>query len=158
MVRDHPRVPIRWPLWLLVLSSALGAGCTVVPRSRLDESRRLTQALRAENARLKDEVVALQGQNRDLGDRAVDDQRRLAARDEAVERLERSVRAYQDERDRLAEAYEQFTAGLGRPDRVGVSRDPGPPGRIARGRPGPAPEEDRHPKGVTAVDDQETRP
>src|SRR5262249_54452236 len=48
-------------------------GCAIVPRSRMDECQRLTQTLRAENARLKDRVMALLSQNRDYSERAVDD-------------------------------------------------------------------------------------
>jgi hypothetical protein len=79
----------------------------------MDECQRLSQTLRSENARLKDRVLALQGQNRDCAERAVDDSRRLAIQDEAIERLERSVHAYQDERNRLEAAYKQLAANLG---------------------------------------------
>ena len=89
------------------------SGCAIVPRSRMDECQKLTQALRAENARLKDRVFALQGQNRDYAERAVDDGRRLAIQDEAIERLEHSVQAYQDERTRLEAAYKQLVSNLG---------------------------------------------
>ncbi|HEX3448826.1 MAG TPA: hypothetical protein VHS97_11265, partial [Isosphaeraceae bacterium] len=57
------------------------SGCGIVPKSRMDECQRLTQTLRSENARLKDRVLALQGQNRDYAERAVDDARRLATAD-----------------------------------------------------------------------------
>jgi hypothetical protein len=80
----------------------------------LDESQRLTKTLRTENARLKDQVLALQSQNRDYADRADDDLSRIAVQDQAIQRLERSVEAYQDERDRLGEAYERLTSSLGR--------------------------------------------
>ncbi len=69
--------------------------------------------MRAENARLKDRVLPLQGQNRDYAERAVDDARRLAIQDEAIERLEHSVQAYQDERTRLEAAYKQLVSNLG---------------------------------------------
>ena len=88
-------------------------GCGIVPKSRMDECQRLTQTLRSENARLKDRVLALQGQNRDYADRAVDDARRLATQDDAIERLEHSVQAYQDERARLEAAYKQLASNLG---------------------------------------------
>jgi len=90
------------------------SGCAMVPRGQFEESRRLTQTLRTENARLKDEVVVLRTQNRDYADRAVDDLRRLTARDEAIERLEQSVQGYQDDRDRLAAAYRRLAVSLGR--------------------------------------------
>jgi hypothetical protein len=89
------------------------AGCAIVPRSRVDECQKLTQSLRADNARLKDRVLALQVQNRDYAERAVDDARRLAVQDEAIERLEHSVQAYQDDRTRLEAAYKQIVSNLG---------------------------------------------
>ncbi len=98
---------------VVVLMLAGFSGCAMVPRSRMDECQKLSQALRADNARLKDRVVALTGQNRDYAERAVDDGRRLAVQDEALERLERSVQAYQDDRTRLEAAYKQIAANLG---------------------------------------------
>jgi hypothetical protein len=124
---------------LTLLSAGLLAGCTVVPRARIEESQQLAQSLRAENARLKDQVLTLEGQNRDYADRALDDLRRLTVRDEAIERLERSVQAYQDDRDRLAGAYRRLAMSLGRPgedarteptpDRPSPSSTPGSAGR-----------------------------
>ena len=95
------------------LALVVGPGCGIVPRSRMDECQRLTQTLRSENARMKDRVLALQGQNRDYAERAVDDAKRLAVQDEAIERLEHSVQAYQDERTRLEAAYQQLASSLG---------------------------------------------
>lgn len=89
-------------------------GCTVVPRERVEESQRLVRNLRAENAKLKDQLLSLEAQNRDLADRAVDDLRRLTARDEAIARLEQSVQSYQDDQAKLAAAYERLTSSLGR--------------------------------------------
>jgi hypothetical protein len=100
---------------LTLVSVGLLSGCAVVPRARVDESRQLAQSLRAENARLRDQVLGLQVQNRDYADRALDDLRRLTARDEAIERLEGSIQAYQDDRDRLAGAYRRLAMSLGRP-------------------------------------------
>ena len=91
----------------------LTLGCEIVPRSRVDECQRLSQTLRSENARLKDQVLLLQSQNRDYAERAVDDARRLAVQDEAIERLERSVGAYQEDRNRLAAAYKRLVSNLG---------------------------------------------
>jgi hypothetical protein len=108
------------PLWLLGIL-ILNSSCAIVPRDRMDECQRVARTLRSENARLKDRVLALQSQNRDYADRAVDDSRRLAIQDEAIERLQQSVTAYQDERNRLEAAYEQLTANLdtvrSRPDK-----------------------------------------
>jgi chemotaxis protein MotB len=118
-------IDVSRPAWtrrtgiLILLCAGLVAGCSVVPRARIEESQQLAQSLRAENARLKDQVLTLQGQNRDYADRALDDLRRLTARDEAIERLERSVQAYQDDRDRLAGAYQRLALSLGRPGEDG---------------------------------------
>ena len=101
------------PDYVSALLLVVVAGCAIVPRSRMDECQKLTQSLRADNARLKDRVLALQGQNRDYAERAVDDARRLAVQDEAIERLEHSVQAYQDERTRLEAAYKQLVSNLG---------------------------------------------
>jgi hypothetical protein len=79
----------------------------------MDECQRLAQTLRGENARMKDRILALQGQNRDYAERAVDDGKRLAIQDEAIDRLEHSVQAYQDERTRLEAAYHQLASSLG---------------------------------------------
>ncbi len=103
--------PIRRLLPIVTLVAA--AGCTIVPRSQFDECKQLAKTLRSENARLKDRVLALQSQNRDYADRAVDDSRRLTVQDEAIERLEGSVQAYQKDRDRLEAAYKQLAASLG---------------------------------------------
>jgi hypothetical protein len=102
------------PARLAIMFVLIGfSGCAIVPRTRMDECQRLSQALRGDNARLKDRAVALQGQNRDYAERAVDDARRLAIQDEAIERLEHSVQAYQDERTRLEAAYKQMASSLG---------------------------------------------
>jgi hypothetical protein len=100
-------------VWLGIGLFLAGSGCGIIPKSRMDECQRLTQTLRSENARLKDRVLALQGQNRDYAERAVDDARRLATQDDAIERLEHSVQAYQDERARLEAAYKQLATNLG---------------------------------------------
>jgi chromosome segregation ATPase len=130
----------------------------MVPRDRIEESRRLTQSLRTENARLKDEVEGLQVQNRDLADRALDDLRRLTAREEAIERLQKSVQGYQDDRDQLAAAYKRLAASLGRTadesavesaaDWRGTSSDPTGTSRpVARG--------DRRSESLGRTDDGE---
>ena len=110
---DH--VPIPRLFVAVLLAAGLLPSCGIVPRSRMEESQKISQLLRAENARLKDQVLSLQSQNRDLVDRAVDDLRRLTAREKAITQLEQSVQAYQTERERLANAYEQLTANLGKP-------------------------------------------
>ena len=82
-----------------------GGGCSLVPKTTLDESRRVNQTLRADNARLKDVALNLQSRNQDLSDRAVDDSRRLAVQDEAIERLEQSLAVYQTDRDKIEKAF-----------------------------------------------------
>jgi hypothetical protein len=125
------RTRIRELIAATMVLLGIAPGCTMVPRARLDESQRLAQGLRTENAHLQDRVLSLQAQNRDAADRALDDLRRLTARDEAIERLERSVQAYQDDRDRLAAAYQRLASSMGRPTEdstlgttMGSDRDP----------------------------------
>lgn len=97
-------------------------GCAIVPRSQFDECKQLARTLRSENARLRDRVLALQSQNRDYADRAVDDARRLTTQDEAIERLEHSVQSYQEDRDRLEAAYKQLAASLRAPATTSLGR------------------------------------
>ena len=54
---------------LCLLTAGILPGCAMVPRERIEESQRLTESLRTENAHLKDEVVALKAQNQDYADR-----------------------------------------------------------------------------------------
>ena len=91
----------------------LASGCAMAPRAQMEECQQLSRTLRTENARLKDQLLVLQAQNRDYADRSLDDSRRLADQDEAIERLERSVHAYQDERAQLESAYHQLASSLG---------------------------------------------
>jgi chromosome segregation ATPase len=100
-------------LHLFTVALGLCCGCALAPRSQVEECRQLSRTLRSENARLKDRILGLESQNRDLADRAQDDANRLASQDEAIERFESSVRAYQDERDRLETAYHQLASSLG---------------------------------------------
>jgi len=141
---------------LIAVVLILSSGCTMVPRAQVDECQRIGQTLRSENARLKDRVLTLQSQNRDYADRAVDDSRRLAIQDEAIERLEHSVQAYQDERARLEAAYKQLASSL---DATG-SRPEERVGRNGSGPPGSAeslwPSKAGRPKSPAGVDDGKT--
>jgi hypothetical protein len=124
----------------------------------MDECQRLSQALRSENARLKDQVVALQAQNRDYAERAVDDLRRLAAREQAIEQLERGIQAYQEDRDRLGQAYARLAGSLGHSGRL----DTPPDGPARSGATRPIERDygvgdDRRSEGVTSADDGPTR-
>jgi chemotaxis protein MotB len=120
MVATHRRWWARWPLALAVAGPA--AGCSLVPKSRLDECHQLSRNLQATNAQLKDTVLGLRSQNQDLAQRAVDDARRLRTRDEEVERLTESAHAYQKEREEMAAAVErmrrQFEAAGSSPSAV----------------------------------------
>ncbi|MGP0066752.1 MAG: hypothetical protein ACLQGP_24575 [Isosphaeraceae bacterium] len=153
MVRVYDLVPMPRLCLVFLMAAGLLSGCGVVPRSRMEESQKVSQLLRAENARLKDQVLSLQSQNRDLADRAVDDLLRLTSREQAIERLERSVQAYQEDRERLAAAYELLSVSLGQPPgpaRPGVGRPR--PGRFAPDRfSEPSPSEPPPPQGVTSV-------
>ncbi len=84
------------------------AGCSFVPKSRLDDCHKLSQTVQTENSRLKDLALKSRSQNRDLTQRAVDDGDRLRTQDEAIARLERSVQSYQDEREQMAAALERI--------------------------------------------------
>ena len=158
MVRVHHHVPIPRHCLVLLLAAGLLPGCGIVPRSRMEESQKLSQLLRSENARLKDQNLALQSQNRDYADRAVDDLRRLTAREQAIERLERSVQAYQEDRERLAAAYEQLALSLGRrPDSSRPAAERKPMGGLTPRRGSETPEPERpSPKGITSLDDVNT--
>jgi chemotaxis protein MotB len=102
--------------WLTLGGFGLGltglAGCSVVPKSRLDDCHRLSQALQVESAQLKDVKLSLQAQNQDLTLRAVDDGHRIKVQDEAIRRLEKSVTAYQAEREQLETAFERMKQQL----------------------------------------------
>ncbi len=92
-------------------SLALGltlSGCSTTPRARRDESLRVSQTLQEENNRLKDIVFNLRARNDDLVERSVDDAHKLRAAVDVNQRLERSIIAYQEDRERLAKAYDDL--------------------------------------------------
>jgi chromosome segregation ATPase len=107
--------PVRAFGILLTGALFLSGGCALAPRAQIDECQQQSRTLRSENARLKDQLLVLQAQNRDYADRALDDSRQLATQDTAIERLESSVQAYQDERARLESAFHQLASSLGQP-------------------------------------------
>jgi len=88
--------------------AGLAAGCSVVPRSQLDDCHKQCQALQAESSQLKDATVRLRDQNRDYAQQAVDDARRLHTLEEANSRLEKSVVAYQDDIRRMEATVDQI--------------------------------------------------
>lgn len=110
MVPTFPRRLAR--LCLPYLGLLLPCGCLIAPKAQLDECRQRGQALRAENDRLKDQVLALRSRTQDVAERSVDDERRLKAQDEAIDRLEQTVQAYQDDRERLASAFDRLKAQI----------------------------------------------
>jgi chemotaxis protein MotB len=95
-----------WAFRAACLATACGTGCGVVPKQRLEDCHQVSQTLRSENNRLKDLTLDLRARNQDLSERAVDDSRRLAMQEQAVDRLEKSVQAYQAEREQMAAALE----------------------------------------------------
>ena len=100
------RTPWVLAVALAFASAASAGGCGLVPKSKMDDCRRVAQTLRSDNNRLKDVAVDLRARNQELSQRAVDDATRISAQQEAVERLETSVMAYQAEREKLAAAFE----------------------------------------------------
>ena len=97
------------------------------PRSQMDECQQLSRTLRSENARLKDQLLVLKARTATLPIARSTMPRRLATQDEAIERLERSVQAYQDERS---------SAGIGLPAAcLEPRRFRGSAGRTHRARP-----------------------
>ncbi len=96
------------PAKIALLLAALAPGCAVVPKSRLDDATKITQSLRAENAQLRDQALALRGENRDLSERAIGDARKIAALEKGNERLETSVQGYIDEREDLVDKFQRY--------------------------------------------------
>jgi hypothetical protein len=88
------------------------AGCGNLPRERLADCQNRSQLLQAEASRLKDDSTQLRGKNRELAQRAVEDARRLRGLEEANRRLEKSVVAYQDERDAVQSAFDDLKREL----------------------------------------------
>ncbi|HEV3168349.1 MAG TPA: hypothetical protein VGZ22_30370 [Isosphaeraceae bacterium] len=120
----EPARPLR--LAMILSSSVLVAGCSLVPREKLDECHKLSRSIQDENAQLKDVTLKLRAHNQDLAQRAVDDAQRIKSLDESNQRLESSVVAYQRERDQLSSAFEQFkrqlTASVDRPPTAMLDR------------------------------------
>ena len=87
----------------------MGAGCAMVPKSKLDDCHRESQAVQIETSQLKDAAVRLRDQNRDYAQRAVDDARRLRTLEEANARLEASVLAYQEDVRRMEAAVDRIS-------------------------------------------------
>jgi outer membrane protein OmpA-like peptidoglycan-associated protein len=103
-----PAATTRKRAGLLLLAVALAPGCGLAPKSRLDDAAKVTQALRAENSQLRDQALRLKGQNDDLAERSLADSRRVAALEQAVDRLETSTQGYIDEREELVDKFQRF--------------------------------------------------
>jgi exonuclease VII small subunit len=100
---DRPRPSLAA---LVILGSVLMVpGCAFVPKSRFDEAQKVVQSLRSENAQLKDSALTLKVQNQDLAQRAVDDNKAIRALEAANTQYERSIQAYQEEREDLQAAF-----------------------------------------------------
>jgi hypothetical protein len=86
---------------------------------------------------LRDETTQLRGKNRDLTARAIDDARRIGTLEQSNQQLERSVLVYQEERDRLVEAFESLqkqirSAAVDGPRQAGLTPPASVPFPIAR--------------------------
>lgn len=88
------------------------AGCGNLPREQLAQCQDRSQLLQVEASRLKDESTQLRAKNRELAQRAVEDARRLRGLEEANRRLEKSVVAYQDERDQVQRVFNDLKREL----------------------------------------------
>jgi chemotaxis protein MotB len=128
--------------WLSPVALVI-AGCGLVPKERLDECRKMSQTVQAENAKLKDQTVSLRSQNQELRDREEEDYRRLRAQKDAIHRLEESVQAYRTERDQLASSFDRLKvqiASLGGQTSLSANTSPRSLGdqleTLARSRPG----------------------
>ena len=91
--------------------ACLGAavsGCALVPRTQLDDARKVVQGLRIENAQLRDTSLGLKVQNQDLSQRAVDDAQAIRALETANAQFERSIEGYQDDRERMRAAFNEL--------------------------------------------------
>jgi flagellar motor protein MotB len=96
----------------ILAAAALPSGCAFVPKERLDDCHKQCQNFQLEASQLKDDVLKLRATHQDLAHRSIEDAKRLKALDEENRQLERSVIAYQEDRDRLAAAFEQFKRQL----------------------------------------------
>jgi exonuclease VII small subunit len=100
---DRPRVSLT--VLILLGSALIVPGCAFVPKSRFDEAQKLVQSLRTENAQLKDSALTLKVQNQDLAQRAIDDDQAIRALESTNSQYERSIQAYQEEREDLQAAF-----------------------------------------------------
>jgi len=109
---SRPKICSRMMLGVLLFASS---GCALLSSGPTEENRRQTAALRAELARSKDEIAKLRTQNRELTSRSMEDSRRLATLETSNDQLQKSVSAYQDERDQMANAFDQLKSSVRAP-------------------------------------------
>lgn len=107
--------------------ACLALGCGALPHSQLAECRQRSQALQAEATQLKNEALGLRDRNRELAQRAIEDAHQIHTLKQSNSRLEKSLLAYQEERNRLVEAFEQLqnqirTAAATSPPLAGIDR------------------------------------
>ncbi len=100
------------PLAASLLLALASVGCGNLPREQLVQCQNRSQLLQAEASRLKDESTQLRSKNRELAQRAVEDARRLRGLEEANRRLEKSVVAYQDQRDQVQRVFNDLKREL----------------------------------------------
>lgn len=100
----------RWPAARVIVLglAALSAGCALAPKSQLDQCHKLCRSLQAETSQLKDATLTLRAHNQDLAQRSVADSQRIEELERDHRRLERSIVAYQEERDQLAASFERM--------------------------------------------------
>ncbi len=118
-----------WLATAAVACLAATAGCSVVPRSQVEDAHKVAVNLRAEAAQLRDANLALTAQNRDYAERSVDDARRIASLEDANRQLEDSVLGYQKDREAVAEKFAHLEADLQRPAPARQARAEPSPGR-----------------------------
>ena len=103
---ERSRWDAAWSSLIVAAGVAMAPlGCGFVPKTRLDDATKLVQGLRTENAQLKDTNLGLKVQNQDLTQRAVDDSQAIQGLETAQARYEKSIQAYQEDRDRLRSAF-----------------------------------------------------
>ncbi len=106
--------PSRWLRLIHLGLACLGtlAGCSVVPRTQMEDCRKLSRSLQADNARLKGMILSQKTQYEDLAQRADDDARRLKSQDQEIQKLMTSIQGYQDEREQLARGVERLKSQI----------------------------------------------
>ncbi len=91
----------------------LSAGCEALgDRTTLSNFRVQARSLQAENDRLTESSTRLRAENQDMSERALDDARRISRLEADIHRLEQSVLAYQQDRERLAADFAKLKRGL----------------------------------------------